>query len=69
MTKDINYMPRQMNHFWHAMLMNLERLGVQLGCEEVDKSLPIALQGAQEDFLMCSLSIRGCSRCGSGRRA
>ena len=49
--KDINYMRRQMNHFWRATLMNLERLGVQLGCEQISPHLPIALQGAQKDFL------------------
>ena len=50
-TKDINYMRRQMNHFWRAMMLNLERLGIQLGCEKVDESLSLALRGAQKDFL------------------
>jgi len=50
-TKNINYMRRQMNYFWRAMVLNLERLGVQLGCEKVDESLSLALQGAQRDFL------------------
>jgi hypothetical protein len=49
--KNINYMRRQMNYFWRAMVLNLERLGVQLGCENVDKGLSLALQGAQSDFL------------------
>ncbi|KAK0732156.1 hypothetical protein B0H67DRAFT_525736 [Lasiosphaeris hirsuta] len=50
-TNDINYMRRQMNHFWRAMMLNLERLGVQLGCEQVDKNVSLALRGAQMDFL------------------
>ncbi|KAK3353839.1 hypothetical protein B0T25DRAFT_221753 [Lasiosphaeria hispida] len=50
-TKDINYMRRQMNHLWRAMMLNLERLGVQLGCEQVDNNLSLALRGAQMDFL------------------
>lgn len=50
-TKDLNYMRRQMNHFWRAMILNLERLGVQLGCEGVDKDLPLAIRDAQKDFL------------------
>ncbi|PMD19704.1 hypothetical protein NA56DRAFT_647009 [Hyaloscypha hepaticicola] len=50
-TKDINYMRRQMNHFWRAMILNLERLGVQLGGEQVDTKLSLALQGAQKDLL------------------
>jgi hypothetical protein len=50
-TKDINYMRRQMNHFWRAIILNLERLGIQLGCEEVDTKLSLALQGAQKDLL------------------
>jgi hypothetical protein len=49
--KDINYMRRQMNHFWRAMVLNLERLGIQLGYEKVNNSLPLALRGAQMDFL------------------
>jgi hypothetical protein len=50
-TKDINYMRRQMNHFWRAIVMNLERLGIQLGCEAVDESASLAINGAQKDFL------------------
>ncbi|KAF2259422.1 hypothetical protein CC78DRAFT_621077 [Lojkania enalia] len=50
-TRDINYMRRQMNHFWRAMVLNLERLGIQLGCETVDESLSQTLRGAQKDFL------------------
>jgi CorA-like Mg2+ transporter protein len=44
-------MRRQMNHFCVAIVLNLERLGIQLGCEKVDKGLPLALRGAQMDFL------------------
>jgi tRNA-dihydrouridine synthase len=39
-----------MNHFWRVMLLNLERLGIQLGCERVDKNLSLALQDAQKDL-------------------
>ncbi|CAN9191651.1 unnamed protein product [Alternaria alternata] len=49
--KDINYMRRHLNHFWRAMYLNLERLGVQLGSESVDRDASLALQGAQKDFL------------------
>ncbi|CAN9223541.1 unnamed protein product [Alternaria alternata] len=49
--KDINYMRRHLNHFWRAMYLNLERLGVQLGSESVDRHASLALQGAQKDFL------------------
>jgi hypothetical protein len=49
--KDINYMRRHLNHFWRAMYLNLERLGVQLGSEGVDPTASLALKGAQEDFL------------------
>lgn len=49
--KDINYMRRHLNHFWRAMYLNLERLGVQLGSESVDEKASRALQGAQKDFL------------------
>jgi hypothetical protein len=51
--KDINYMRRHLNHFWRAMYLNLERMGVQLGSEEVDKdaSISLAIKGAQKDFL------------------
>jgi hypothetical protein len=49
--KDINYMRRHLNHFWRAMYLNLERLGVQLGSECVDPNASLALQGAQKDFL------------------
>jgi hypothetical protein len=51
---DINYMRRQMNYFWRVTVLNLERLGIQLGCEKVDKGLSVALQGAQKDFLTIS---------------
>jgi CorA-like Mg2+ transporter protein len=50
-SKDINYMRRHLNHFWRSMVLNLERLGVQLGAEGIDNSTPLALQGAQRDFL------------------
>jgi hypothetical protein len=33
------------------MISNLERLGIQLGCGQVDPSFPLALRGAQKDFL------------------
>jgi Mg2+ and Co2+ transporter CorA len=49
--KDINYMRRHLNHFWRAMYLNLERLGVQLGSEGVDESASLALKGAQKDFI------------------
>jgi Mg2+ and Co2+ transporter CorA len=49
--KDINYMRRHLNHFWRAMFLNLERLGVQLGSECVDGAASLALRGAQKDFL------------------
>ncbi|KAH7381234.1 hypothetical protein DE146DRAFT_704720 [Phaeosphaeria sp. MPI-PUGE-AT-0046c] len=50
-SKDINYMRRHLNHFWRAMYLNLERLGVQLGAEAVNENLSMALRGAQKDFL------------------
>jgi hypothetical protein len=51
-TKDINYMRRQMNHFWRTMILNIERLGIQLGGGEgVDEKMPDALKDAQKDFL------------------
>lgn len=50
-SKDINYMRRHLNHFWRAMYLNLERLGIQLGAESVDENLSMALRGAQKDFL------------------
>ena len=49
--KDINYMRRHLNHFWRAMYLNLERLGVQLGSECVDESASLAIKGAQKDFI------------------
>ena len=49
--KDINYMRRHLNHFWRAMYLNLERLGVQLGCEGVDANASLAIRDAQKDFL------------------
>jgi Mg2+ and Co2+ transporter CorA len=49
--KDINYMRRHLNHFWRAMFLNLERLGIQLGSEGVDEKASRALRGAQRDFL------------------
>lgn len=48
---DINYTRRQRNHFWRAMVLNLERLGVQLGNEGISPTLPDALRDAQKDFL------------------
>lgn len=56
--KDINYMRRHLNHFWRAMYLNLERLGIQLGSESVDNSLSIALQGAQKDFLTIHIRMQ-----------
>jgi CorA-like Mg2+ transporter protein len=52
-TKDINYIRRQMNHFWRATVLNMECLGIQIGCEHVDATLSeaLAIQGAQKDFL------------------
>lgn len=49
--KDINYMRRHLNHFWRAMYLNLERLGVQLGCESVNEEASLAIKDAQKDFL------------------
>jgi hypothetical protein len=57
-TKDINYIRRQMNHFWRATILNLERLGIQLGCEAVDQKLPNALKDAQKDFLTISYRMQ-----------
>lgn len=57
-TKDINYMLRQMNHFERAITLNIERLGVQLGCESVQDGLPRALADAQKDFLTISARLR-----------
>jgi hypothetical protein len=50
-SRDINYMRRQMNHFWRTMILNLERLDIQLGSEQVDQDLPVALRGAQKDLI------------------
>jgi hypothetical protein len=50
-SKDINYMRRHLNHFWRSMVLNLERLGVQLGSEGIDNTTSLALMGAQKDFL------------------
>jgi Mg2+ and Co2+ transporter CorA len=50
-TKDINYMRRQLNHFWRAMILNFERLGIQLGSEQTDSNVPLALRDAQKDLL------------------
>ncbi|KAI4703869.1 hypothetical protein J4E81_000933 [Alternaria sp. BMP 2799] len=50
-TKDINPMRRHLNHFWRAMYLNLECLGVQAGCESVDGYESLAIQDAQKDFL------------------
>jgi Mg2+ and Co2+ transporter CorA len=49
--KDINYMRRHLNHFWRAMYLNLERLGVQLGNESVNEKASWAIQDAQKDFI------------------
>lgn len=54
---DINYMRRQMHYFWRAMFLNLEHLGIQLGSEQIDKNLPLALRGAQQDFLTVSARL------------
>jgi Mg2+ and Co2+ transporter CorA len=50
-SQDINYMRRHLNHFWRAMVLNLERLGVQLGSESVDGGASLAIRDAQRDFL------------------
>lgn len=57
---DINYLRRQMNYFWRAMFLNLERLGIQLGSEQIDHAaaLPLALRGAQQDFLAVSTRMQ-----------
>jgi Mg2+ and Co2+ transporter CorA len=49
--QDINYMRRHLNHFWRAMVLNLERLGIQLGDESVDEGASLAIRDAQKDFL------------------
>lgn len=51
---DINYLRRQMNHFWRVMVLNVERLGIQLGAESIDENASLALRGAQKDFLTIS---------------
>jgi hypothetical protein len=42
-----------MNYFWRATVLNMERLGIQIGCEQVDATLSkaVAIQEAQKDFL------------------
>lgn len=40
------------------MVLNLERLGVQLGAEQVDADLPLALKGAQRDLLTIHAQIQ-----------
>ncbi len=50
-SEDINYMRRHLNHFWSAIVLNLERLSVQLGSEAVVESMPIAIRDAQKDFV------------------
>lgn len=55
---DINYLRRQMNHFWRAMFLNLERLGFQLGDEKVDETMPVALRDAQKDFLTINARLK-----------
>jgi hypothetical protein len=49
--RDINYMRRHLNHFWRAIVLNLERMGVTIGCENISEDLPLALKGAQKDFI------------------
>ncbi|QDS77149.1 hypothetical protein FKW77_001366 [Venturia effusa] len=67
--KDINYMRRQMNHFWRAMVLNLERLGVQLGCEQVEKNFPLAIRDAQKDFLTIHARMQPLRERGEGLAA
>lgn len=57
-TKDINYMRRQLNHFERAILLNLERLGVQIGAEAINDDFPLALRDAQRDLLTISARLR-----------
>ncbi|EME41552.1 hypothetical protein DOTSEDRAFT_46532 [Dothistroma septosporum NZE10] len=57
-TKDINYMRRQMSHFERVITLNMERLGMQLGDEAVDITLPRALADAQKDFLTIAARLR-----------
>lgn len=57
-TKDIQYMQRQMNHFERAITLNIERLGVQLGGEAVDKDLPLTLRDAQGDFMTLAARLK-----------
>ncbi|CAK3815481.1 hypothetical protein FKW77_001366 [Lecanosticta acicola] len=57
-TKDINYTRRQMAQFERAITLNIERLGVQLGCEAIDTSLPLSLADAQKDFLAILRRLR-----------
>jgi Mg2+ and Co2+ transporter CorA len=56
--KDINYLERQMHHFRRAMILNLERLGIQIGCERVDAGVSFALRGAQSDLLTIHTRMR-----------
>lgn len=51
-------MLRQINHFERAITLNIERLGVQLGCEGVKKELSRALADAQMDFLAIAARLR-----------
>lgn len=49
-TKDINYLRRHVNHFWRTIVLNVERLGVQLGCEQIDEKISLALRDAQKSL-------------------
>lgn len=55
---DIIYLRRQMNHFWRVMVLNVERLGMQLGAESIDKEAPLAVRDAQRDFLTISSRLQ-----------
>lgn len=47
-----------MAHFERAITLNIERLGVQIGCESIDNGLPKALADAQKDFLAIAQRLR-----------
>ena len=50
--KDMNYMKRQLIHFERALTLNLVRLGLVLGVQNVSPYAPRAIQDAQKDFLV-----------------
>lgn len=51
------------------MVLNLERLGLQLGCEQVDYSLLLAFQDPQKYFLTIHARMQPLRECGEGLAA